>query len=970
MLCNMIRRGNNKVPSTYDVFVVIFVSTALILGCCDVPISNGFTIPNTKTTSRVSQPRQLLNCINKLPSSSLSSSSPLLTVLYGSKNTILPKSRLLSNNNPTFKKRKTKKTNPVSEFSVDTKDGDEYDDNEDNDEDEFIEFAMEDTVDSDDDDEMDDVPELPTLSAVPIPTLTEEDVVESSPLSLSSPSNSIIHDDNNSNSRKVKVQYCALEPGTVIQMEVGDISRARKAWKKRRRSDSPLLIPCSILNVNRRSSIRYNCIYLLKKFGTSMTSATMPTSTKSSSNNNSNSNTNGISISLTELSTRYRTHLKSSLLQHALQLGYSSSYELITNIFHPSVQEAYGVQLVPAATTTTTDHQALTKITDPEGNNSQPPQQQLFLQTSLSRTRAHSRAANAAILQFTDNDETTDALDHTGLVRIKKQQPRPAQPQEVQVELTLEEEIRKMEAAAQANVEVNKNTNLYSLVPLSVALRVSSEDVLENLVYTGSRHAAVVFDYDVTGDANVLPLITLSLNPQRNQVRDRYKQKNSNISKPLRRSNNKKESSSSSMATTKWLHDLKVGDGPYTGKIVRLVKGGAIIDCDVYRHRRKQQQPTTRGEDASPGVDTNNERNSKDGIPVFGVLRFKDAVLSETSTTTSFEGDEISNATDDDDEEKEEDDSDWNDIFSIDELNNFDDDDEEEEVDDLIDEDDDDLEELSADADDDDDDDGDGEILAAFNLENDDEFAEGEDITHLFNIKDDGTLEYTDPETGITQIISDVNIKDDHDHDDEEEEDHDDMVVEQTDLDDEDEDDGPVLLSSFETTGGRIRKPYTDISIPKYRTQTLRVGDTVDIYMKSISKQSNQLFLSMDASIQGKKAKDMKKDSDVSKKINRLIKQLGGYQRLRELTGTICHGTIKAISNTGGDWYYVQPDLVNIPVGIATTATAVPVLGKNNDDDTNTLTWNVGDIVQIQLNGIDPDRGQLAMNIIGNADNV
>ena len=88
-------------------------------------------------------------------------------------------------------------------------------------------------------------------------------------------------------------EFGALSPGTVVQVQVGDLALARKAWKKRRRSGSPLLIPCSVLNVDRQSMVRWNLIFLLEKFG--------------------QSRKDGIEISLTELSKKYRSYLKSSL---------------------------------------------------------------------------------------------------------------------------------------------------------------------------------------------------------------------------------------------------------------------------------------------------------------------------------------------------------------------------------------------------------------------------------------------------------------------------------------------------------------------------------------------------------------------------------------------------------------------------------------------------------------------------------
>jgi len=91
----------------------------------------------------------------------------------------------------------------------------------------------------------------------------------------------------------IRSEYGALAAGTVVQVQVGDLSLARKAWKKRRRTGSPLLVPCSILNVDQRSMVRWNLIFLLEKFGQAQA--------------------DGIRIGATDLSQRYRKFLKSSL---------------------------------------------------------------------------------------------------------------------------------------------------------------------------------------------------------------------------------------------------------------------------------------------------------------------------------------------------------------------------------------------------------------------------------------------------------------------------------------------------------------------------------------------------------------------------------------------------------------------------------------------------------------------------------
>jgi hypothetical protein len=88
-------------------------------------------------------------------------------------------------------------------------------------------------------------------------------------------------------------EYGAMSPGTVVQVQIGDLSLARKAWKKRRRTGSPILVPCSVLSADQRSMVRWNMIFLLEKFGTARA--------------------DGIQITASELSKKYRNFLRSSM---------------------------------------------------------------------------------------------------------------------------------------------------------------------------------------------------------------------------------------------------------------------------------------------------------------------------------------------------------------------------------------------------------------------------------------------------------------------------------------------------------------------------------------------------------------------------------------------------------------------------------------------------------------------------------
>ena len=100
----------------------------------------------------------------------------------------------------------------------------------------------------------------------------------------------------NTNTTGQRLEYAAFSPGTAttLQIQVGDLALARKAWKKRRRSGSPLLVPCSVLHIlDRPSLVRDNLLYLLYKFGTGQK--------------------DGVVISLAELKRRHKSHLKGNL---------------------------------------------------------------------------------------------------------------------------------------------------------------------------------------------------------------------------------------------------------------------------------------------------------------------------------------------------------------------------------------------------------------------------------------------------------------------------------------------------------------------------------------------------------------------------------------------------------------------------------------------------------------------------------
>lgn len=229
------------------------------------------------------------------------------------------------------------------------------------------------------------------------------------------------------------------------------------------------------------------------------------------------------------------------------------------------------------------------------------------------------------------------------------------------------------------------------------------------------------------------------------------------------------------------------------------------------------------------------------------------------------------------------------------------------------------------------------------NLDQLEEGEESEDITHLLTLNDDGSLSYDNPATGETETVNSMNEEGNDDDDDEIDED----------VEEEEEEDQPVTFD-MSSHLKRLRKP---------RTIRLRVGDQLPVHILSVAKQSSQFMVTTDLSaVRGKKAKDIKKQSDVTKKLERLSQMLGGLEKAEELKGREYDGTVKATSQTG-DWLYVQPntdsegDDLRLPVGVAT----VPEdLAKKSEP----FSFVQGDLVRIQLDGIDESRGQLAMRVI------
>jgi hypothetical protein len=154
----------------------------------------------------------------------------------------------------------------------------------------------------------------------------------------------------------------------------------------------------------------------------------------------------------------------------------------------------------------------------------------------------------------------------------------------------------------------------------------------------------------------------------------------------------------------------------------------------------------------------------------------------------------------------------------------------------------------------DDDDDGPSIVEGLLSLRSEDSFEEGtfeegeeeEDISDLFQTNEDGTLTFEDPETGENMVIN----KDD--------EDYEEMMNVQKLISESTAKPKPAKgLQKAEQPKAGI--PATTSPEPRLKSKRLRVGDFVDVYIRSVSKQSNQFTVSTNPLVQGRSAKEIKK---------------------------------------------------------------------------------------------------------------
>ena len=135
----------------------------------------------------------------------------------------------------------------------------------------------------------------------------------------------------------------------------------------------------------------------------------------------------------------------------------------------------------------------------------------------------------------------------------------------------------------------------------------------------------------------------------------------------------------------------------------------------------------------------------------------------------------------------------------------------------------------------------------------------------------------------------------------------------------------------------------------------LELDAEVEVYISSVSTQSGRFMVTLDSSIQGRRAIDLKREKNAEKRLSKLESNLG--EKLLGLKGIEGDGIVKAKSKSG-NWYYVQPDgeYNELPVGVANV--------EDGQSAFESEAYAPGDRVRIRFEGVDDTRGQLAMSLL------
>jgi hypothetical protein len=416
-----------------------------------------------------------------------------------------------------------------------------------------------------------------------------EEVLESDSLAEEDSSTSTAVSNDTPATTNTKNEFVALLQGQSLPIQIGSIALARKAWKKRRRSYSPILVPCSLLSIPHQSAVRNNIVYLVHKYGDNIQQS--EDIARSALLGGGKGGGAGVVLSVRDLKKLYNHLLGGSLTQHAAALtGQNSIAVLLDEMMDTHTKIKYGVEVI---------------------GNDDTDENDILVVSSLPKRRAREWVSNVALAQVsTDLGEGKEdkvgvnqsTMKHTGMVRVRRQIP------------------------SKKNDEA-KPRKRWSMEPLGAALRIaqqrsngdnnsgtgettksSNSDNLEFML-EGETRFAHVLQYDGVGDGDGSPLLTLCLDPPKGALLEK-KARRSTIQRQQEVRDEKiqlmDQGILSHAAPEHMLGDVSVGDGPFAARIVRVSSRSNSVFVDIGVGREK-------GKNAGGGM-----------VQVLGMLRFDD----------------------------------------------------------------------------------------------------------------------------------------------------------------------------------------------------------------------------------------------------------------------------------------------------------------------------------------------------------
>lgn len=509
-----------------------------------------------------------------------------------------------------------------------------------------------------------------------------------------------LEDDATTKEAPTTMEYTALLPGHCLPIQIGSLSLARKAWKKRRRTYSPILVPCSLLSIpHTKHTLRNNVLYLLHKYGRDLLSSSIL-------EEGGKGGGAGVFLTRNKLTSLYRKVLGGDIESHATRLGYTSLEALLRDIIDSQTKFKYGVEVIDYQPWSVTSQK--NEENHDDGNNNMT--RNILLVSSLPIRQARNWVSNTPLAQITYSSETDTEHDNTDGTSS----------------MTTAKDITMMPHTGKVKTYYsspnNKKMRHFSLVPLSAALRIQQQQPRANAAAAGVQdevehhHSTIaglvqgetryahVLQYDATGDDGA-PLLTFCLDPIRSDKETKIRR--NIIAKQQEVRQFKKSlidqgilsSTTSTNIRRRMLSDLRFGEGPLLARVVRISarSNAAFVDVGVFREK---------GKNAGGGL-----------VQVLGMLRLQELMdATNAFDENSFDDDDSWHSPIDDDEALL---SKRKQPQTIDDLFIFDDDEDDEE--------------------------------------------EEEDISDMYRTDDDGMLFEVDQETGETTMLTDEDDDDDDD---------------------------------------------------------------------------------------------------------------------------------------------------------------------------------------------------------------